>query len=174
MSSNYYNYIDVNSQISTTSPDTFEPQQKKVLNEQKNIETMKTGMLLFNFFRIIIVLMFMYIILTSEKYETLYESDTNTIFVSLNLLLAYIHIGVMLFVLFAYKDKMNSLFKNDTTRPIFIVFLFLYLIYIISTIQLTYILLNFDDYRDKDYNFFTYYYTLVQFITIIITLATLK
>jgi hypothetical protein len=53
----------------------------------------------------------------------------------------------------------------------FIILLFLFFVYIISTIQLTYILINIDEYRNKEFCFLTNYYTLMQFVSIIFTFA---
>jgi hypothetical protein len=44
-------------------------------------------------------------------------------------------------------------------------------VYIISTIQLTYILINIDKYKCKDITFLTYYFNLIQIVSILAHLS---
>jgi len=158
-------YSDI---YSVTSPDTVEPGLQKYLYENKN--QIQTVIFVLTFFRILITVMFIYIISTSEKYETLYESETNAAFVSLNLFISYILIGIAIFLFVYYNKQICHIIKNvPLVKPFYIILLFIFIVFIISTLRLTYILINFDEYRNKDLCFLTYYYTLMQFLSILVT-----
>jgi hypothetical protein len=160
-----------NKELSFTSPDIFVPKQQKPLHLHKTENKTPTSMLIFIFLKIFITFMFIYIIFTSEKYKTLYESDTNIIFVWLNVLISYIQIGITIWFLVNYNKYINSFIKNDIQRACYTVFLFIFFIYIISTLRFTYILINMDEYKDKKFCFLTNYYTLMQVVSIIYTFS---
>jgi hypothetical protein len=155
---------------SATSTDIFEPGQKKHMCEKKHqmLTLILILILILIFFKIILTVMFIHIILTNKKYEALYDSGTNRFIISLNVLLSYIKIGIIIFLLVYFNKQICYYIKNKTVKDLYIILLFFFFIFIISTLRFTYILINFDEYKNKDFCFLTYYYTLIQFLSIVL------
>jgi hypothetical protein len=179
-------YPQTNNKISTTSSDIFEPTQNNLTQTQTQTQIKsraytqvqqffnKNNIIPILFItRLLLHMMFVYLLLTSKKYKTLYNSNTKKIYVVLNLLLSYIQIAIIIYALYRLKKNILQIFKNNISKTLFIISIILFIIYIISVIQLTYILINIDKYNCKDITFLTKYYTFMQILSIFISFSIL-
>jgi hypothetical protein len=175
-------YPQTNNKISTTSSDIFEPTQNNLTLTQTKSQAYtkiqqfikKNNIMPILFItRLLLHMMFIYLLLTSKKYKTLYDSNTKKIYVVVNLLLSYIQIAIIIYALYRLKKYILQIFKNNISKTLFIISIILFSIYIISVIQLTYILINIDKYNCKDITFLTKYYTFMQILSIFISFSIL-
>lgn len=167
--------LQTNNKISTTSPDIFISKQKKNIvstNDSNMFESKNHKKLINNntmpllLVRLFIQVMFIHLLLTSDKYKTIFDTNIKKFYVLITLFISYIQIGIVLYLLIKFKKYILKRIKTIFTKSCFIILLFLYGVYIISTLQLTYILINIDEYKCKDITFLTYYYNLIQIASI--------
>jgi uncharacterized membrane protein len=161
---------DTNTNInSSSSQEIFLNGQLEPLDENKKKYSISMPFLIIIFFVLFLYIMFIYVILTSKKYKTLYHSDTNKIIVLLNVFLSYIQIGILIIYLVKNKREIFDIInKHFMVTCGFYILAFLFCVYIFSILRFTYILRNIDEYGDKDFCFFTNYYTLMQFVPFIL------
>lgn len=184
--------LQTNNKTSTTSPDIFVSKQKNnqispdifvskqknniVSTNDSNIFESKNHKKLINnntmpllLVRLFIKVMFIHLLLTSDKYKTIFDTNIKKFYVLITLFISYIQILFVLYLLIKFKKYILKRIKTIFTKSCFIILLFLYGVYIISTLQLTYILINIDEYKCKDITFLTYYYNLMQIATILVS-----
>lgn len=167
-----------NNKISTTSQDIFVPKQNNnmiITNEPSIFESKQSHKLINKqshkvnpilLVRLFIQIMFINLLLTSDKYKTIFDTNIKKFYVLTTLFLSYIQIGIVFYLFIKLKKYILKRIKNIFTRSCFIIFVVLFCVYIISTLQLTYILINIDKYKCKDITFLTYYFNLIQIVTI--------
>jgi hypothetical protein len=158
------NFKTKNNELSSTSPCIFETNKLQQLESYK----LNSGMLIFSlilyFLRIVTLVMFIDIIFKSKKYKSIYNSEAKKIIVIINLFFAYLQIVSIIYILYVLQKYYSQLKKYNNIIIIFLIFFF---VYIISTIQLTHILINFDEYKYENICFLTHYFNFIQIINLI-------
>ena len=157
-----------NSLVNMKSRGIFEPSAKKPIKLKSQLYKLTNTMVILGFIRIILLILFINIILKSNKYKILYNSDTNKIIVIINLIFVYIQIIVTIYALYGLKKYYSLLHNNNFIKNSLIVFLILFVVFIISVIHLTHILINFDENKNKNIHFLTHYFNFFQIINLII------
>jgi hypothetical protein len=121
------------------------------------------------FFLIILIFIFviyfigLYTLLTSNnKYDNLYNCRSDKFIIEINLTLTYLQIGISIILLYVYRKNISDLLYNNKLSTILILLGLIYFIYIISVMQLTYILINIDNYKEMEYYSLTKYYIFIQ------------
>ena len=170
-------YPQTNNKISTTSSGIFEPTRKDLLQTQTQTQTETQTQLnqiinkkniipVLLLTRLLLHIMFINLLLTSKKYKTLYDSNTKKFYVLVNVLISYVQIFVTVYALYRLKNYIPQIIKSDLYKASFAILIILFIVYIISLLQFTYILINIDEYNFKYITFLTKYFTYMQIISI--------
>jgi len=160
---------NTNYQISTTSQGIFEPKQLQSQSQSKQL--INNTMPILIFVRLILHVIFLYLLLTSKTYKNLFDSDTKRFYIILNLFLTYVIIIYIIYAIVKSKKYILQIINNSIYRACFVVLTVLFFVYIISTLQLTYILINIDENKCKEICPLTHYFTLIQIVFIFVSLS---
>lgn len=161
---------NTNYQISSTSQSIFKPTQTQSQTQSKQLINNNTMPILI-FVRLILHVIFLYLLLTSKTYKNLYDSDTKRFYILLNLFLTYVIIIYIIYGIVKSKKYILQIINNPIYRACFVILTVLFFVYVISTLQLTYILINIDEYKCKEICPLTHYFTLIQIVFIFVSLS---
>lgn len=160
---------NINNQIVNTK------YNKTITNIKKTFNTKNKN----KFFLIILIFIFviyfigLYTLLTSKnKYDNLYNCKSDKFIIEINLTLTYLQIVISMILLYMNKKFISYLFsdKYNNLSTVIVLFALIYFIYIISVMQLTYILINIDNYKEIEYYSLTKYYIFIQSLQCILLL----